>query len=970
MLSSSFTSEGPQEDEEMKCPKCLYFFSSLTKPYILPCNHNMCLNCINLLIQENNPKCPICSSQFNKNDTNSFEVNFTFLNIIIKILETKLIYCTNCNKIFYWKEHYKICEQKYFENCDNILEEIKINCEESAKIVNLMKENGDIMNKYKIEVYNVTRDITKEIHKTFINNIRPNIKNELFNTKILIDFEKAKTDLINFVKLFSEHPEHFDIKDINKIIENNKMIINYTNRNINSNSLSNSYSDIKIKTKALMNKRNFAFSPPTKYSISSEKKSALINNMNKSLINNELKKKINYKINKLLNNNNNSNNNNVNRNMRNDLDMKEVISEEKEQEEETTPLNDSNNLEDEGIGETGKIKIKTYHENNISEVEKLNKGKEELNDNNNSINKITIQKEKNLITKNPFIALSQQTHQRNRTKFDIKFLLNENININEEENTKNKIIVGLKDVKVISLKQSTNNLNNQKLYSKLMKPNKRYVGNKMNLSNIAKNKPSKINNSNNRTKNEAIVKTIKLDPASLSLLRSTEFTKRDYHFNSNLKNKNIIRSKNKNNHNIIPNYNMSFASTASGFNEQNFTKISNMSNLNNSEIKKENLSSRNNNKTLNSFYLIPQKNSSFVNPKIFKNYNKIKELTDKLNLYSDSISFLSNTINNSVDENIFLLNNIIANNYELLLNEISSKQTRTQKRFCLSFYPNTYKIILYDPFKNKFTIKNYFNIMHNKDNIIIKPFNTSNSIIFDDSDSIFITGGESSYDIFLILSLSKENMAYRNKIPTKKAFHKSIFIKNNLYIIGGEDNNKKISKECFFFNMEEKKWHYFPNLNKGRKNFSLCLYNDSILYTFMGEDDKNILDTIEFIDINNLNDNKGWIFFKPIDLGFVWHSNKNALVINIDKDKILICGGENNENILYKDCFLFKPSTKEIYKGLDLKIPSAFISEGCFYKEEIFGIDYKNKMMNNLGFLHCYNIKKNIWNCGYIKDIK
>ena len=85
MLSSSFTSEGPQDDEEMKCPKCLSFFSSLTKPYILPCNHNMCLNCINLLIQENNLKCPICSSKFNKNDTNSFEVNFTFLNIIIKI---------------------------------------------------------------------------------------------------------------------------------------------------------------------------------------------------------------------------------------------------------------------------------------------------------------------------------------------------------------------------------------------------------------------------------------------------------------------------------------------------------------------------------------------------------------------------------------------------------------------------------------------------------------------------------------------------------------------------------------------------------------------------------------------------------------------------------------------------------------------------------------------------------------------
>ena len=99
MHSSSFTSEGPQEDEEIKCPKCFSFFSSLTKPYILPCNHNICLNCINSLIDEKNPKCPICSFHFNKTDKKSFEVNFTFLNIIIKILETKIIFCPQCNKM-------------------------------------------------------------------------------------------------------------------------------------------------------------------------------------------------------------------------------------------------------------------------------------------------------------------------------------------------------------------------------------------------------------------------------------------------------------------------------------------------------------------------------------------------------------------------------------------------------------------------------------------------------------------------------------------------------------------------------------------------------------------------------------------------------------------------------------------------------------------------------------------------------
>ena len=184
----------------------------------------------------------------------------------------------------------------------------------------------------------------------------------------------------------------------------------------------------------------------------------------------------------------------------------------------------------------------------------------------------------------------------------------------------------------------------------------------------------------------------------------------------------------------------------------------------------------------------------------------------------------------------------------------------------------------------------------------------------------------------------------------KKSYHKSIFIKNKLYIIGGEDHTKNISKECSYFDMNSKKWNSFPSLKRGRKNSSLCYYNDSFLYVFMGEDNKNVLDTIEYIDINNIN--KGWNLFKPIDYGYVWHSMKNCLIINIDKDKILICGGENNENIIYKDCFLFKPSTKSVYKGIDLKVPAAFISEGCFYKDEIFGIDYKNKTKNFSTILH------------------
>ena len=953
MHSSSFTSEGPQEDEEIKCPKCFSFFSSLTKPYILPCNHNICLNCINSLIDEKNPKCPICSFHFNKTDKNSFEVNFTFLNIIIKILETKIIFCPQCNKIFYWKEHYKFCEQKNFQNCDNILDEIKINCEESAKILKLIKENGDLINKYKIELYNVTNNIMKEIHKKYINKVKFNIKNKLLNTKYSIDFQKVKYDMINFIKLFLPYSEYFDTNEISKIIENN----NYARIN-NTNILCNSYSDMKNKTKALINKKN-AFSPPVKNLVLSEKKYQTIIN------NNEISKKINNKINKFLNN----------KNIRNKNTMKEIISEVKEPEEDLSLPLEVTILDDEGVNGTERVKIKKYHDNNISKFKKINKvSQEDLN----KENKSTIQNDKSIlkknIKKNDLTQLNQQTHQKKSSKFDIKSILNaEDI---DEDNTKNKIIVGLKDIKVVSLKQSMQNLNNNKFKLNLIKSKMKLPGKKISLghiNNFVKKSP-KNNNINDNTKkdnvnnNGRMLKKINFDTPSLSLLRSSEFVKRDFRFVSNEQNMNKNSSK-KNNKNNNLNINMSLASTTSGFN--NLLDVINTPYTINHASTKENLSSRNNTKKL---YSVPQKNSPFVNENMLNNYNSTKESVYKLKKYYDMISFLSSEINNNVDKNISLLNDKIMSNYDLLLSEIAFKSPRVQKNFCFSFFPNTYNIILYDPFNKKFTVKNFNHILNNKNKTILKPFDLSNSIIFDDNDLICITGGTSSNDKIIIISLSNENIIYNKAMPCRKAFHKSIFINNKLYIIGGESQNKKVSSECFSFDLSQKNWNSLPQLKKARKNFSLCFYNESILYVFMGEDDTNILDSIEFIDINNLNNlnNKtiGWSIFKPIDYGFVWHSMKNSLVINIDRDKILIIGGEDNQNNLYKDCFLFKPSNNNIFKGIDLRVPAAFISEGCFYKDEIFGLDYKNKTQNHFWILHIYNIKNNFWNAAYINNIK
>ena len=62
-------------------------------------------------------------------------------------------------------------------------------------------------------------------------------------------------------------------------------------------------------------------------------------------------------------------------------------------------------------------------------------------------------------------------------------------------------------------------------------------------------------------------------------------------------------------------------------------------------------------------------------------------------------------------------------------------------------------------------------------------------------------------------------------MKTKKVYHKTIYFKEKLYLIGGISPDKKVSGECFIFNLKKKKWYLMPSLNVPRKNSSLCLYN-------------------------------------------------------------------------------------------------------------------------------------------------
>ena len=163
-----------QEDEDLRCPICNYYFSDVTQPYLLPCNHNLCKECIELITKKNMFDCPLCRKPFNKDGKNNFKVNTSLLNLIVKILKTKVIYCTKCNKIFHWTEHYSVCPESGFKETDEILGEIKqlvnscIQLVKKIDYIEKLKENktNEILNKILSNQSEIEKKFSLQSQKT------------------------------------------------------------------------------------------------------------------------------------------------------------------------------------------------------------------------------------------------------------------------------------------------------------------------------------------------------------------------------------------------------------------------------------------------------------------------------------------------------------------------------------------------------------------------------------------------------------------------------------------------------------------------------------------------------------------------------------------------------------------------------------------------------------------------------------
>ena len=163
-----------QEDEDLRCPICNYYFSPVTKPYLLPCNHNLCYQCIELITNKNMFDCPLCRKPFGAEGKNNFKVNTSLLNLIVKILKTKIIYCTKCNKIFHWTEHYSVCPESGFKETDEILGELKqlvnscIQLIKKIDYIEKLKDNksNEILNKILSNQFEIEKKFNLQSQKT------------------------------------------------------------------------------------------------------------------------------------------------------------------------------------------------------------------------------------------------------------------------------------------------------------------------------------------------------------------------------------------------------------------------------------------------------------------------------------------------------------------------------------------------------------------------------------------------------------------------------------------------------------------------------------------------------------------------------------------------------------------------------------------------------------------------------------
>ena len=140
---------------------------------------------------------------------------------------------------------------------------------------------------------------------------------------------------------------------------------------------------------------------------------------------------------------------------------------------------------------------------------------------------------------------------------------------------------------------------------------------------------------------------------------------------------------------------------------------------------------------------------------------------------------------------------------------------------------------------------------------------------------------------------------------------------NSICALGGKN-----SKEVEVFDLSEKNWKKYPELNIPREGSTCCVINDTFIYCFFGYDDENaeFLTSIEKFDILY---KKEWELLNP-------YGNKSFMKKKMCgcvkyrqnfEEYIYILGGINVLNNECKDCLIYNEKSNTIEKNGELSLP-------------------------------------------------
>ena len=256
--------ESSNDDKDLRCSICHYFFSEITKPYLLKCNHNLCLKCINNQFNKNNLLiCPICKVKTYADERKNLQVNFAFLSLLSKLLLKKAIFCKKCYKIFSWSEHHKVCDEKHFQETNEILIETSNLADECKKIIELENYFRKLLDTSKENISKYITNMMDSFNIKFTDNLNASVE-KLFNNilfskskdKLIIDtsFENNFQNIKKFIGLYTQNKSkqiRFDKIDSKE--QNN--FNNFNKQNL-LHKRSDSYSCIKQISKVSLSNSN------------------------------------------------------------------------------------------------------------------------------------------------------------------------------------------------------------------------------------------------------------------------------------------------------------------------------------------------------------------------------------------------------------------------------------------------------------------------------------------------------------------------------------------------------------------------------------------------------------------------------------------------------------------------------------------------------------------------------------------